>query len=104
MLFYAFSYSFFSEGLSLLVGALLPEDNLEAGETAEEAGGVMVIYPMETIRKRYAPSAARRPATPPPPSHLPQGTYSTAAVLPREDAWISLLHVSNPYCVYFTAG
>lgn len=52
---------FLSEELQSLADALPPEENLGAGETAEEWGEV-VIYPVETIRKRSAPSA------PPPPS------------------------------------
>lgn len=60
----------FSEGLQLLVEALLPKENLGAGETAEERGEV-VIYPIEAIRRRYAPSAARRPAMPMHLSRLP---------------------------------
>lgn len=58
---------FLSEELPSLADALPPEENLGAGETAEEWGEV-VIYPVETIRKRSAPSAARQPSTPPPPS------------------------------------
>ena len=60
----------FSEGLQLLVEALLPKENLGAGETAEERGEV-VIYPIEAIRRRYAPSADRRPAMPMHLSRLP---------------------------------
>lgn len=52
---------FLSEELPSLADALPPEENLGAGETAEEWGEV-VIYPVETIRKRSAPSA---PASPP---------------------------------------
>lgn len=77
MLFYAFSSFFPFEGLQLLVEAL-PPGNLGAGETAAEwgEGG---IYPMETIRERYAPSAAGGRPTPPPPSSASRCTHSTAA-------------------------
>lgn len=70
MLFSAFSY-FFLEGLQLLAEALPPpEENLGAGETAEEGG--VVIYPVETIRERSAPSAPPpRPASPPHLGRLP---------------------------------
>lgn len=60
------SLVFLSDGLSLLVGALPPEDNLGAGETAEDRRAV-VTDPVKTIRTRFAPSAAQ-PATPPPPA------------------------------------
>lgn len=53
----------------MLVDALSPEDNLGAGETAEDRGAV-VTDPVKTITTRYAPSAAR-PATPPPPAPAP---------------------------------
>lgn len=89
--------AFLSEGLPLLE-ALPPEENLGAGETAEEWREV-VIYPVETIRKRYAPSTVRQPSTPPPPSSASQCTHSTAAGW--EAAWISLWRVSNPDCMYF---
>lgn len=91
-----------SEGLQLLVEALPPEENLGAGETAEEWGEVF-IDPVETIRKRSAPSAARQPSTPPPspptsPVHPPRGRRPGGCVdscLPR---------APNPYCMYLTAG
>lgn len=38
----------------MLAEALPPEEDLGAGETAEEWGEV-VIYPVETIRERPAP-------------------------------------------------
>nr|CAI9702443.1 unnamed protein product [Rangifer tarandus platyrhynchus] len=60
------SLVFLSEGLPLLVEVLSPEDNLGAGETAEDRGAV-VTDPIKTITTRYAPSAAQ-PATPPPPA------------------------------------
>lgn len=84
---------FLSEGLQLLAEALPPE-NLGAGETAEEWGEV-VIYPVETIRKRSAPSAARQPSTPPRSS-------PTFPVPPPHRRWpggsldSSLLRVPNP--------
>lgn len=78
MLFYAFSCFFLFERLQLLVEALPPEENLGAGETAAE-WGEGVIYPIEAIRKRYAPSAAGRLSAPPPLPSTAQRTHSTAA-------------------------
>lgn len=82
--------AFLSEGFQSLVEALPPEENLGAGETAEEWGEA-VIYPVETIRKRLPPPHLPGAPTPPPPARRMLG-------------FLSPLRVSNPHCMYFTAG
>lgn len=86
MLSAAFS-CFVLAGLQLLAEALPPEENLGAGETADEwGGGEVVIYPVETIRSVPPP---RRP-----PALRPSAAAPTASVHPSaagsEEAWISL--------------
>lgn len=69
--------------LSEELQSLPPEENLGAGETAEEWGEV-VIYPVETIRKRSAPSAARQPSSPPHLRRLlPPSQYTRPPLLAR---------------------